>query len=430
MSRMRRLAARGKRSRKSKRLGEPEVVSREEYAGMELDSRLELIRSLVPVGLMAVYQELDREVVSLAGVRHSRKSGGPKHYRHGTNPGTVRFLGQRVPIEVPRVRGPEGEVRLESYDNLHRGGGLDELLFRRVLYGISSRNYERAAEQIPGAIGLSSSTVSREFVEASAAKLREFQERDLTDLDLVVLFLDGKTFADDEMVIALGVMLSGEKQILGFVQTETENERVVAQFVRSLLDRGLDTSSGLLVVIDGSKGLRSAIRKVLRRRAVVQRCQWHKRENVVSHLPRKEQSSWRGRLQRAYGRPTYEEAKQELLKIRDELAEINESAVRSLDEGFEETLTLHRLGLFAKIGRSLKTTNILESVNSQAEERCGRVDHWQNSKQKQRWLAAALLDIEPRLRRLVGYRHLPALQAAIMKELKLGGAEERSKRAA
>ncbi|MCH7682632.1 MAG: IS256 family transposase [Gemmatimonadetes bacterium] len=430
MSRMRRLAARGKRSRKSKRLGEPEVVSREEYAGMELDSRLELIRSLVPVGLMAVYQELDREVVSLAGVRHSRKSGGPKHYRHGTNPGTVRFLGQRVPIEVPRVRGPEGEVRLESYDNLHRGGGLDELLFRRVLYGISSRNYERAAEQIPGAIGLSSSTVSREFVEASAAKLREFQERDLTDLDLVVLFLDGKTFADDEMVIALGVMLSGEKQILGFVQTETENERVVAQFVRSLLDRGLDTSSGLLVVIDGSKGLRSAIRKVLRRRAVVQRCQWHKRENVVSHLPRKEQSSWRGRLQRAYGRPTYDEAKRELLKIRDELAEINESAVRSLDEGFEETLTLHRLGLFAKIGRSLKTTNILESVNSQAEERCGRVDHWQNSKQKQRWLAAALLDIEPRLRRLVGYRHLPALQAAIMKELKLGGAEERSKRAA
>ena len=430
MSRMRRLAARGKRSRKSKRLGEPEVVSREEYAGMELDSRLELIRSLVPVGLMAVYQELDREVVSLAGVRHSRKSGGPKHYRHGTNPGTVRFLGQRVPIEVPRVRGPEGEVRLESYDNLHRGGGLDELLFRRVLYGISSRNYERAAEQIPGAIGLSSSTVSREFVEASAAKLREFQERDLTDLDLVVLFLDGKTFADDEMVIALGVMLSGEKQILGFVQTETENERVVAQFVRSLLDRGLDTSSGLLVVIDGSKGLRSAIRKVLRRRAVVQRCQWHKRENVVSHLPRKEQSSWRGRLQRAYGRPTYDEAKRELLEIRDELAEINESAVRSLDEGFEETLTLHRLGLFAKIGRSLKTTNILESVNSQAEERCGRVDHWQNSKQKQRWLAAALLDIEPRLRRLVGYRHLPTLQAAIMKELKLGGAEERSKRAA
>jgi transposase-like protein len=424
------LARQGKRSKKSKTLGEPDVVNREEYEAMELDSRLELIRSLIPLGLMAVYEELEREVVSLAGARHSRKLEGRKRYRHGTNPGTVYLAGQRVPIEVPRVRGRRGEVRLQSYDELHRGGELNEVLFRRVLYGISCRNYERAAEEIPGAIGLSSSSVSRQFVEASAAKLREFQERDLTDLDLVVLFLDGKTFADDEMVIALGVTLSGGKQILGFVQTETENERVVAQFLRSLLDRGLDTSSGLLVVIDGSRGLRSAIRKVLRRRAVVQRCQWHKRENVVSHLPRKQQSSWRGRLQRAYGRPTYEEAKRELLEIRDELREINESAVRSLDEGFEETLTLHRLGLFAKIGLSLKTTNILESVNAQAEERCGRVDHWQNSNQKQRWLAAALLDIEPRLRRLMGYRYLPALRVAIMKELKLSGEEERSRRAA
>ncbi len=142
------------------------------------------------------------------------------------------------------------------------------------------------------------------------------------------------------------------------------------------------------------------------------------------------QSYWRRRLQCAYGRPTYEEAKQELLKIRDELAEIKESAVGSLDKGFEQTLALHRLGLFAQIGRSLKTTNTLESVNSQAEERCGRVDHWQNSNQKHRWLAAALLDIEPRLRRLMGYRHLPALRGAIIKELKLGGEEERSKRAA
>lgn len=430
MSSMPRLVREGKRSRKSRRLGEPRVVRWGEYEGLGLDSRLELIRQLVPLGLMHVYEELDREVVRLAGERHSRKPEECKHYRHGRNPGTVRFLGQRVPIEVPRVRGPEGEVRLQSYDELHRGGELNELLFRRVLYGISSRNYERAAEEIPGAIGLSSSAVSREFIEVSTATLREFQERDLSGLDLVVLFLDGKSFADDEMVIALGVTSGGEKRFLGFVQTETENERVVSQLLRSLLDRGLDTGSGLLVVVDGSKGFLSSIRKVFRKRALVQRCQWHKRENVVSHLPKMEQSYWRGRLQRAYDRPTYDEAKRELLKIRAELAESNESAVRSLDDGFEETLTLHRLGLYAVMGRSLKTTNILESVNSQAEERCCRVDHWQNSSQKQRWLAAALLDIEPRLRRLVGYRHLPRLQAAIMKELKLESVNAKSRRAA
>jgi transposase-like protein len=408
-----------RKRKKSKKMGEPMIVSREDVEVMDVDSRLELIRSLIPLGLMAVYEELDREVDALAGARHSRKGSGMKHYRHGSNPGSVKLAGQRVPIKVARVRGPQGEVRLESYDNFHRGGDMDELLFRRVLYGLSCRNYERAAEDIPGAIGLSSSSVSRQFVEASAARLREFHERYLSKLDIVTLFMDGKRFAEDEMVIAIGVALGGEKHVLGFVQTETENERSLSAFLRSMLDRGLDISSGMLVVIDGSKGLRSAVRKAFGKRALVQRCQWHKRENVVSCLPKGEQLFWRRRLQRAYERPTYNEAKQALLKIRSELMDLNESAVRSLDEGFEETLTLHRLGMFAKMGRSLKTTNIIESVNAQAEERCGRVDHWKNSNQKQRWLASALLDIEGRLNRLSGYRHLPALREAIMKELKI-----------
>lgn len=395
------------------------IVSREDVEAMDVDSRLELIRSLIPLGLMAVYEELDREVDALAGARHSRKDDGARYYRHGSNPGSVKLAGQRVPIKVARVRGSQGEVRLESYGNFHRGGDMDELLFRRVLYGLSCRNYERAAEDIPGAIGLSSSSVSRQFVDASAKRLREFHERDLSDLKIVTLFIDGKRFAEDEMVIAIGVALGGAKHVLGFVQTDTENERSLSAFLRSMLDRGLDISSGVLVVIDGSKGLRSAVRKAFRNRALVQRCQWHKRENVVSCLPKGEQAFWRRRLQRAYERPTYAEAKQALLKIRSQLMELNESAVRSLDEGFEETLTLHRLGMFAKMGRSLKTTNIIESVNAQAEERCGRVDHWKNSNQKQRWLASALLDIEGRLNRISGYRHLPALREAIMKELKI-----------
>jgi len=290
---------------------------------------------------------------------------------------------------------------------------------RQVLYGISCRNYELAAESVPGAIGLSSSSVSREFVEASAAKLKEFRERNLASLDIVVLFLDGKSFADDEMVIALGVTMAGEKVILGFVQTDTENKRVCSDFLRSLLDRGLDISNGVLVVIDGSKGLRQAVRAEFREWALVHRCQWHKRENVVSYLPRREQAVWRKRLQRAYNLPTYGEARDALKKIRAELELINESAVASLDEGFEDTLTLHRLGVFPILGRSLKTTNCLESVNAMAEERCGKVDFWKNSNQKHRWLAAALIDIEPRLRKLLGYRQLPKLREALMRELKL-----------
>jgi transposase-like protein len=353
---------------------------------------------------MHVQELLDDEVRALAGERYARKAEEVKGSRYGTNPGTVKLAGQRVPIRVPRIRGTSGEIALRSYAALSDDGDVDELLLRRVLYGISCRNYESAAESIPGAIGLSSSSVSRGFIEASAAKLREMQ---------VAMVLDGKTFADATMVVALGITLSGDKRFLGFVETDTENERVLRPFLRSLVERGLDVSQGLLVVIDGSKGLRAAATKAFRNRVVVGRCQWHKRENVVSHLSKSEQALWRKRLQRAYDRPTHKEALEAFEQIHDELEERNQSAAESLKEGFEETLTLHRLGVFGVLGRSLKTTNCIESVNALVEERCAKVDHWKNSSQRHRWLASALVDIEPRLRKLMGYRHLPKLREAL-----------------
>ena len=177
-----------KERKKAKKLGKPRIIRSEEFEGYDIDTRLEMIRALIPIGIMAIYEELDREVVKMAGVRHSRKSGGERYDRHGTNPGSVKLAGQRVPLKVPRVRGKEGEVRLSTYERLHRGCKLDETLFRRVLYGISCRNYEKAAMEIPGAIGVSSSSVSRQFIKASAARLKEFQERDLRKLDMVALF--------------------------------------------------------------------------------------------------------------------------------------------------------------------------------------------------------------------------------------------------
>lgn len=399
------------RKRKQK-LGEVAVVPREEYLVMDLDSKIELIRGLVPLGLMHVQELLDDEVLALAGARHARQDGGVGT-RHGSNPGTVRLAGQRVPIRVPRVRGEQGEIPLRSYQALHGSSQVDDQLLRRVLYGISCRNYAAAAEAIPGALGLSSSSVSRNFIEASAAKLKEFQQQDLSGESYVALFLDGKTFADATMVVAMGVTSKGDKRFLGFVETDTENEKVLTPFLRSLIDRGLDVSLGILVVIDGGKGLRSAVNQVLRKRSVVQRCMWHKRENVVSYLPKGEQAQWRWRLQRAYDRPTYGEAKAALLKLHGELEQRNQSAAASLAEGMEETITLHRLGVYELLGRSFRTTNCLESVNALVEERCAKVDSWKSSHQRHRWLATALLDVEPRLRRVKGRQHLSKLQHAL-----------------
>jgi len=403
-----------RKRKKVRRLGEVNVINREAYAGFDLDSKVEAIRALVPLGLMHVQEMLDQEVVALAGERYVRKADSTNGRRHGSNPGTVRLGGQRVPVRVPRIRSLSGsEIPLRSYEALSGENEVNDLLLKRVLYGISCRNYEAAAESIPGAIGLSSSTVSRGFIEASAAQLRELQERDLSGEDVVTLFLDGKTFADATMVIALGITMSGEKRFLGFVETDTENEKVLTPFLRSLIERGLDASQGLLVILDGGKGLRSAVQKVFRGRALVQRCQWHKRENVVSYLSRSEQVHWRQRLQRAYNRPEYQEALGALEKLHAELEERNQSAAGSLSEGLEETLTLHRLGVYGVLGRSLKTTNCLESVNALVEERCAKVDHWKNSSQRHRWLGTALV------RKVVGYRHLPKLREALKGELKI-----------
>jgi putative transposase len=408
-----------RRMRKRKRcLGEVRVLRREEYQGLELNAKVEAIRSLIPLGLMHVQMLLEEEVEVLAGPRYARDDGA-SGMRYGSNPGTVQLDGQKIAIRVPRVRSERGELPLRSYQGLHGSGEADDALLRRVFYGISCRNYEAAARAIPGAIGLSSSSVSRGFVTASAAQLKEFQERELSKEHYVAVFLDGKSFADATLVIALGVAADGTKRFLGFVETDTENDKVLAPFLRSLIERGLDLSQGLLVVIDGGKGLRSAVRQVFQKRAVVQRCMWHKRENVVSYLPKSEQASWRRRLQLAYDRPTYTEAKAALTKLHRELEGRNQSAAASLAEGLEETLTLHRLGIYALLGVSFKTTNCIESTNGLVEERCAKVDVWKTSNQRHRWLATALLDIEPRLRRVKGHRHLPKLEAALRRTLNI-----------
>ena len=150
---------------------------------------------------------------------------------------------------------------------------------------------------------------------------------------------------------------------------------------------------------------------------MLQRCQWHKRENVLAYLPERHRATLRRKLQAAYERPTYEAAKRALGKVRAELLLLNASAAASLDEGLEETLTLHRLGVFRELGTSLKTTNALESIHARVESRVAKVDHWKNSEQKQRWLATAFLDLEPRLRRIRNFRALPLLREALRRQI-------------
>jgi transposase-like protein len=383
-----------------------------------VDAKVALIQELIPLGLQAVEEALAAEVTALAGEWYRRTGGQSGLVRWSRARGSVYLADQKLPITYTRIRDLPGkrEVPLRTYQRLQEPRQADRGVLLRVLRGLSCRAYRECAEAVPAAFGLSSSTISRRFIRASARQLQRLCERRLEGYDVVALFLDGKTFAEDSMVIALGITLTGEKVLLGFVQTATENERVCAAFLRDLIARGLRIDQGLLVVLDGAKGLRKAIQAVFGPQALVQRCQWHKRENVVSYLPTAQQATWRRTLQAAYGQPTYPAAKAALLRCRQELRLLNASAVASLDEGLEETLTLHRLGLVEGLGRSLTTTNCLESIMAQLGQRTDKVDRWRSSDQKQRWVATALLDLEPHLRRIKGYRHLPLLRVALKRE--------------
>lgn len=405
--------------RKGKRV---EIASVPTTAAPDIDSRVALIQALIPVALEKVHQELTDDVARLAGERYVREGRQPGHVRWTGQRGSIYLADQKIPITVPRVRDRlrNHEVPLPVYERLQQPRAVDTGLLHKILGGLSTREYARCAEAVPEAFGLSASTVSRRFKRASARKLREISERRLDGYDLVALMLDGKTFAEDEMVAAVGVTITGEKVLLGFVQTATENRKVCASFLRELVDRGLRIELGLLVVTDGAKGLHAAVREVFGSAALLQRCQWHKRENVLAYLPERHRATFRRKLQAAYEQPTYDAAKRALAKVRAELTLLNVSAVASLDEGFEETLTLHRLGLFDELGVSLKTTNILESIHARVESRTARVDHWRNSEQKQRWLATALLDLEPQLRRIKNYRSLPLLRDALKRHVQAG----------
>ena len=300
-----------------------------------------------------------------------------------------------------RDRQRNQEVPLATYQRLQHPRQADAGLFQKILLGLSCRDYRAAAEAVPEAFGLSPSTVSRRFIWASAKQLQALQERLPDGYDFVALvLLDGKTCAEDAMVLALGITVQGEKVLLGFVQTATENERVCAAFLREVVDRGLKADLGPLCVIDGVKGLRKAIQSAFGGRAVIQRCQWHKRENVVAHLPKGHHATWRRKLQQAYEHPNCAEARAALGRCRQELRVLNESAVKSLEEGLEDNLTLHCLGVFPTLGVSLKTTNCLESILALVARRTTKVTAWRTSDRKQRWLAAARLDIKPRLRRI------------------------------
>ena len=400
-------------SKKGLRIKQQKAFKELTEEDLRREARAAMIQELIPLGLAVVNEELQQEFEGLVGRKHARgKPMGP----WGSNRGSVYLGDQKVAVEVPRVRqrATNQEVPLEMYESLQNPRVIDGLVLNRVINGISLRKYAKAVTAIPETFGIKATSLSRRFKRASSKKLAQMNERDLSPYDIVAIFLDGKHFSTDhEIVVALGITLDGEKVILGMIETSTENYAICRDFLNGLLARGLDIEDPILCVIDGGKGIRKALDVVFRDRAVIGRCQWHKRENVVEYLPKGRREEYRARLQNAYDQKTEERARKLLNAIKQDLSLLNASAVNSLDEGFEETLILHKLGMFEKLGTSFKTTNCIENVNRQLGIYTDRICDWKNSHQRQRWVATALWEIEPRLHRVKGYEHLAELRRAM-----------------
>jgi putative transposase len=383
--------------------------------------QLEILADHLQLAIIMFNQLMNEEVRQLAGERYSRDKPHEGRYRRwGTNPGSMRIGVQRVPVQVPRIYDTAEEAHrpLQTYTTQRTLQQPSQTLLQAVLLGLGTRNYPQIVETMAESFGLSKSQISATFKEQTAEAFAMFMERRFDHETFVALLLDGKSQQGAQIVIALGVTREGRKIPMGFVQATTENATSCADLLRDLLRRGLSCENGLLVVIDGAKGLRKAAEDVFGVQAVVMRCQFHKRKNIVSYLPEADQPRWNTRLRAAMAIPDLAEARAALLRCRDELHTINVSAANSLEEGLDEYLTLQRLGISEAFHVTFSTTNSIENLNSQIGRYTQNVKRWTTSDQRHRWIAASLLDAEERMRRIPSAGKIPVLQAALVAEVK------------
>jgi len=366
----------------------------------------ELIRQ---AGLQLMDLLMQEEVREVVGER-SQRQAERRANRWGVEHGYCVVMGQKVPIERPRVRTTDDkEVRLGSYEMFHRGEPLTETVWEKLMLGLSTRKYGQAVRQFTEAYGLEKSAISEHFIEASRAKLKDMMEHRLEKRRLCALLIDATPFEGQQMVAALGIAQDGRKTILGVRQGATENATVVGELLGELMNRGLDFTEPRLYVLDGGRALTAAVKKYAGESAVIQRCQVHKRRNVLDHLTDEQRPAAARKLNAAYALENYAAAKQALNALHRELMDLNPSAARSLGEGMEETLTVHRLHVPMQLRKTLASTNVIESAFSIVERVCRNVKRWHAGDQRERWVGSGLLVAQKQFRRITGYKHIPVL---------------------
>jgi len=391
--------------------------------GQALLPMLELIEQsqaavdeLIDVAGRAMIEALLRlSAEGIAGPPHPGKKGGVIGW-HGREQGTICLKERKVRVKRPRLRkkGEKegGEVPVPAYEAMRADGKLGSRMLEILLRGVSTRQYAKVLPAMAETVGVSRSSVSREAIEASEAELTRLCERRLDDLDLLIIYVDGVIFGEHHVLGALGVDAEGRKHVLGLAEGASENQVVARGLLEDLVRRGLKTDRKYLFVIDGSKALRAAMDAVLGAENPVQRCRHHKLENVSGYLPEELKDQVKAAMRAAFRLPA-KEGMARLEKQAQWLEHEYPSAAASLREGLAEMFTVNRLGLSPSLSRCLVSTNVIESPHSGVRLRTRKVCRWRDGKMVLRWAAAALLMTEQNFRRIMGYRDLWMLKAAL-----------------
>jgi len=378
------------------------------------------------VGL--VEQLLVLSAQELAGAKQRGRAGGSVLW-HGAQRGVVALAERQLQLQRPRLRDKSGrEVHVPAYDRLRRDSNIGARVRDILVAGVSTRRYAQVLPQAAGTVGVSKSTVSRRFIEASAAQLAALNERSLKDLALLVIYIDGIVVDGHHIIAAVGVDEAGDKHMLGLALGASENAQVVKDLLRGLIERGLDATLSYLFVIDGGKALRSAIDEIFGQRAKVQRCRTHKLRNVLERLPKTEAAQTKAVMMAAYKL----DPKQGMAKMNKQaewLQREHADAAASLREGLHETFTINALGLPPTLMRCLCTTNIIENPNGIVRRTSRRVTRYRDADMALRWTAAGFIEAQKSFRKIQGVKDLWILKAALDRPAKQAHVDEPKKAA-
>jgi putative transposase len=382
-------------------------------------SRLAVDELIDVLGRASIEAVLQLSAAGLAGEKHQGRKGGDIIW-HGTQEGRVSLSDRKLRVKKPRLRrkgrGSGREAEIPAYEAMNHGMG--SRLLEILMHNVSTRNYRRVLPEMAESVGISKSSVSRQFSEESAQELERLAARRFDELELLIIYLDGLVFGKHHVLCAVGVDAQGKKHVLGLVEGASENASSATALLEDLVERGVDPKRRYLFVIDGSKALRSAINRVFGASSPVQRCRHHKIKNVCVKLPDDLADQVKSVMKAAYNLP-WQDGMARLKKQAEWLETHYPGAAASLREGLEETFTINRLELSPALRRCLGTTNIIESPHAGVRLRTNRVSRWRDGKMVLRWVAAAFLATEKNFRRIQGYRDLWMLKAKLDNEVAL-----------